>query len=183
MKKATIFLITVLALGVIFSGCKKDNETPKNQMTYDGVEYDLSHGLIYTYSEVRNVVYDYDIVLLSPGFILHDNDSISGIGNGIMFELYSSNSNIPDNGDYTYDDSGDDNVGTCGYSDAAFNYNIQTEEGTDVEANGGKVTVKVSGNEYEISIALTMVGGKPLTGFYKGTLKLINVNTKSVSRF
>lgn len=184
MKKATYLLIAILALSIFFDGCKKKNETPNNQMTYDGVEYTLSHGLVFIFGENEgDGVYSYDLILLSPGFILHDNDSISGIGHGIVFELYSSNSSNPGSGDYIYDGSGEDHVGTCGYSDAVFNYNIETGEGTDVEAIGGKVNVTVNGDEYEVSIDLTMAGGKSLTGFYKGTLKLIPYETKSTRKF
>lgn len=183
MKKATIILTAVLALGILFDGCKKKNETPTNQMTYDGIEYALSHGIIFTFDNEGYDVYDYDLLLLSPGIIVHDNDSISGIGHGIVFELYSNDSINISSGDYIYDDSGEDHAGTCGYADAVFNYNVQTGEGLDIEAIAGKVTVKVTGNEYEVSIDLTMTGGKTLTGFYKGTLKHIPVDTKSSREF
>lgn len=180
MKNVSLFLIVALALGIFFSGCKKDSETSKNQMTYNGVEYGLSQGILVSYGD-GDGTYGYELVLLSSGFTIHGNDSISGTGDGIAFSLYSNGNNNLDVGEYTYDNSSSEDAFTFDFADAVFNWNIDTEEGDDVEATGGKLNVISSGSEYELSMELTVSGGKTITGNYKGSLTYFNdSNSKSI---
>ncbi|NQU35114.1 MAG: hypothetical protein HQ521_17955 [Bacteroidetes bacterium] len=187
MRIISILLVSIFTVVISFSGCKKKDETPKNQMTYNEVEYDLSHGV----SENNgiwdgNEGYNFNLILLSSGFTVYEVDgkidSLSGIGHGILFELYSNNSDKLDDGVYTFEDGPDGKPGTFSYADAVFNWDAQTLEGTEVEATTGNLSVVKAGDEYELSMNLTMKGGKTLTGFYKGILKYYISDQKSVKK-
>lgn len=176
MKKLSGLILGILLIvGMLSSGCKKEEETPKNHMIYDGVEYDLSQGVLDYWGQANEGSYNLDLVLLSSGFTLHEVggeiDSLSGIGHGIVIELYSSSSTELVAGDYLWNSEGNGQVGTFEYADAVFNWNTQTDDGSDAIANGGQVNVSKNGDEYEIGLDLTMEGGKTLTGYFKGVLK------------
>jgi len=179
MKKLTGLILGILLIvGMLSSGCKKEEETPKNHMIYDGVEYNLSQGVLDYWGQAGEGSYILDLVLLSSGFTLHEVggeiDSLSGIGHGIVIELFSSSSTELVAGDYIWNSEGNGQIGTFEYADAVFNWNSQTDDGSDAVANGGRVNVSNNGDEYEIGLDLTMEDGKTLTGFYKGALKYYN---------
>ena len=176
MKNLSKFIVAAFMLSVFFMGCKKDDDTPKNHMTYNDTEYDLSQGVLENYGQVsRSSVYNFDLVLLSSGFVIHDSngefDSLSGSGHGIVFELFTSSFDDLAVGDYVYD-AQSESAGTFDYANGVLDYDMETETGTEFEINGGKLTVVQNGNEYEVNFdCTTTVNGKKITGFYKGSLK------------
>jgi hypothetical protein len=176
MKNISKFIIAAFILSVFFMGCKKDDDSPKNHMTYNDTEYDLSQGVLENYGQVdRSSVYNFDLVLLSSGFVIHDLsnefDSLSGKGHGIVFELFTSDANKLAVGDYVYDATESKSAGTFDYANGVLDYDMETEEGTEFEINGGKLTVVQSGDVYELNFDCTTYDGKSITGFYKGSLK------------
>lgn len=103
----------ILFLGFAIAGCKKDSskdETTKNYVNVDGTEYEISKGFITNYG-MYNSAYNFDLVLVSSGLTILEYmgmpDSVSGTGNEVYFEMYSSSSDKLAVGDYVYNDSGD----------------------------------------------------------------------------
>jgi hypothetical protein len=181
MKNVTGFLIVAFVLSIFFMGCKKDDDTPKNQMKYNDVEYDLSQGFLESYGKWgNNTANSFALILLSPGFTAHDEygeiDSVSGIGHGIVFDMFATSPDKLDVGDYIYVSVGSGNAGTFDYANGVFDYNAQTEEGGEFDINGGKLTVVQNGDTYELKFDCTTEEGKQVTGFYKGSLKYYNVS-------
>jgi len=181
MKNVSKFLVGAIVLSIFFMGCKKDDDTPKSQMTYKDVEYDLSQGFLESYGKWSdNSANNFSLILLSSGFTAHEEDgeidSVSGIGHGIVFDLFATSPDKLDVGDYIYVSDGSGNAGTFVYANGVLNYNAQTEEGIEFDIDGGKLTVVQNGDTYELKFDCTTEDGDQITGFYKGSLKYYDVS-------
>jgi hypothetical protein len=167
-----------LAVSTLFAACKKDDEEtdPKNQMTIDGTEYDFSQGVIENYGIWNSVdAYNFDVTLLTSGFTIHEVngeiDSISGIGSGINFELFSSDSTDLAIGEYVYDENGDGKAGTFIFGGAVVNFNAETEEGIEYNFSGGTITIASNGDKYMLSFMCQTDENVEVFGIYEGPLK------------
>jgi len=174
--KTIIRLFAFLALfSLVTSGCKKDkkDDNKSNYFSYEGKDYNISKSYIEDWGSYDDGVYEIDLSVLSSGITIHTSDgevdSLSGTGNALHIEFLSSTAGKIASGEYTFDDSGDDNPFTFYYGVIAMNYNFQSDLFDFVEFGGGKITVKNSGNEYEITLDLTSSDGKAIKGYYKGT--------------
>lgn len=167
-------VVVMLLLGFAIAGCKKDsakNET-KNYVNVDGTEYEISKGFITNYG-LNNSAYNLDLVLISSGLTIHEimgmPDSVSGTGNVIYFEMYSSSSDKIALGDYNYNDSG--NAGSFDYAEYMVNWNSALQPNSaGLEIKTGSVKVISNGNEYELSFSGTNASNTTITGYYKGSL-------------
>jgi hypothetical protein len=179
MKNLKVMIFALLAVSMLFAACKKDDDDEsdqKNQMTIAGTEYDFSQGVIENYGTWSSVeAYNFDVTLLTSGFTIHEIngeiDSISGIGSGIVFELFSSDSTDLAVGEYVYDADASFTAGTFNFAGAVVNYNPATEEGIEFDITEGTVTVSQNGETYELTIDCKTDGDEVVTGYYKGSLK------------
>jgi len=190
MTKFTKPFIAILLLSLFVSGCKKDEKkTVKNYFNYNGTEYILTQGFLENYGKYGDQGYNIDLSLLSSSFTIHQSngeiDSVSGIGDALVFQIYTSLPSKLDVKDYTYDATGSGADGTFDWGMVAMDYNASTSNGTQYEITGGKVSVTSNGSEYEITINCTASNSKTITGYYKGSLKYYNYGKKkkSVSGF
>ena len=179
-------LIAVLVISLFIAGCKKDKkeETVKNYFNYNGSEYILSQGFLENYGKYEDEGYNIDLTLLSSDFTIHegsgDIDSISGKGDILLFEIYTSLPNKLDVRDYIYDATESGAAGTFDWGVIGMDLNIMTETGAAYEITAGKVSVTSNGSAYEITINCT-ANGKTITGYYKGSLKYYNYDKKKKS--
>lgn len=187
MKKATNIILATFILSILFMvGCKKDSDSPSYKMNYDGTDYSLSQGFLENFGKWTDEMdYNMGIVLLSSGFTVHEAngelDSLSGIGHGITFDLYTTSSNKIDIGVYTYESNDTGQAGTFGYGDGVINYNSATEDGTEFDIAAGKLTIVQNGDTYELNFECTADNGKHVTGYFKGSLKYFDMSdTKSL---
>ncbi len=172
--------------------CDKTSTSKKNYIQYNNKQYDLSQGIMLPgdsldkSTEVGTIGHSINLLLMSSGFTIHESngmvDSISGKGTAIVFEVYSNSSDKIDDGQYVFDSLSFAQPGTFDYADAVFDYDILTEEGTEVEMNAGTLTVKKSGNDYEFTFDCKAYDGKTVTGYYKGVVKsdIGNLSEKSI---
>ena len=179
MKNLYQLLFCVFAFTLLIVGCKKDRDnSPGSYIKHGDVVYELSQGILENYgkygtSEANNL----DVILLSPGFKIHESngqiDSISGMGNGIHFEIHDSSFDKLDIDDYIYNNESEQ-LGTFNHSSAVFNYDSRSENPQEFEISSGKLTVKMNGSEYELSFDCLDSDGKIISGVYKGSLKYYN---------
>lgn len=183
MKKLFRTVVGVLTFALLVVSCtKNESNSPiiplTNAISYNNATYNLDKGFLENYGNPQNLGYNIDLTLLSSGLIVYESngliDSISGTGSGIYFEIYSSNATGLDVRDYTFDAGKSGAAGTFDYANTILNFNILTQQGIDLDLNGGKITVKKSGAEYELAFECTGVNGKSITGYYKGSLKYYN---------
>jgi hypothetical protein len=187
MKKIFKPLIAILLLILFVAGCKKDKkETVNNQFTYNGTEFILSQGFLENYGKsAANEGNNIDLSLLSSTFTIHEKngevDSVSGTGDALYFEIFTSLPDKLDIRDYTYDGTESYAAGTFDYGMIGMGFNMETELGSAFLITGGKVSVTSVGSDYEISINCTTSNGKTITGYYKGPLKYYNYDLKKKS--
>lgn len=186
MRIIPVLLISLATIIITLGGCEKEDSTQNNHMLYNGVEYQLDKGVLQSYGKWDGSDgYGQDLVLLSPGFVIHENggelDSVSGIGHGIVFDFYSNSIAKLDVGKYTWDENEDGNPFTLVYADAVINWSVETGEGTEIDAIAGEVTVVSNDGEYELIFFLTMEDGSLLSGYYKGSVTQYDESKKSSS--
>lgn len=171
MKNLLKPLTLILVLSILLSGCKKDEEPApkKNYMTYKDTEYDLSSGFLVEFGGSSTTGYNFDLYLLSSGLSVSLTDFITGTGEVLYFELWSSASSGLENGTYTFSNTEAPNKYTT--FEALINYNStdQTVD-EDVVDGTGNVTVKVDGQTYTIDFDITTPSGN-IKGNYTGTLE------------
>ncbi len=189
MKRKNIFnvVLAVVAAGLLFStGCGKKESNPDNHFVYQDTTYALSQGFISSY-QIFDSLYEHTVLLLSDGFTVvwetgnpSAIDSISGRGNGIIFNMIGLSKDGLEDGTYTgavsssksfdlpADKTWDFGTAVMNYSDTGDNDNV----GTEVDFKKGNITVKNLGNNrYEFSFDVTSEENHQLTGYFKATLK------------
>jgi len=186
------FGIIVLISIIASTGCGKDKveDTPpvvnNNYVMFDGAKYELSQGIIENYGEYNaGSSFNTDLTLISGYTVYESNgeiDSLYGTGNYIYFELFSSQGEKLDIGDYIYDATESGDVKTFDYAETAINFNMTTEDGTIKEIKGGKVSILSNGSEYEINFTGTDEDNKAVSAYYKGSLKYYDYSAKSANK-
>lgn len=187
-KKNFLWLYPIIILGLLFSlsnGCKKDkddDEETKNYFKVGGENVELSEGtLIYYGTDDWYDGYNFDLYLISTG-IEGDEESCTGSGTIIYFELFSSSSTSLATGNYMYDDESDIYpVGTFDYADYSLDFDCESDEGSWVDFVSGKVVVNKSGSEYTLTISGKDEYGNTITGYFKGPLPIEDDSKKSTT--
>jgi hypothetical protein len=189
MKKLFVTVIGVLTISLMIVNCKKSdivsNNTLKNSITYNNTQYDLNSGFLEYYGNIGGTGLNIDLTLISSGLIpvLTNGliDSLKGTGNGINFEIFTTTATALDVRDYSFDAGMSGTAGTFDYANTILNFNTLTKQGIDLDINGGTVTIKSNGTQYELTFSCTGVNGKSVTGYYKGSLTYYDrsVGTKS----
>jgi hypothetical protein len=184
MKNLLKPFVAILLLSIFIAGCKKDEEeTVKNYFNYNGTEFSLSQGFLENYGKYgTDEGFNIDLSLLSSGFTINESngevESVTGTGDGLYFEIYTSLPDKLDIRDYTYDAKESYVAGTFSYGMFGTGFSIENETGSLFDITGGKVSVTSNGSEYEITINCTSSNGKTITGHYKGPLKYFNYDKK-----
>ena len=171
-----LFLVTAGLFAITFLSvqCDNDDDTKQSSIRYNNQTYNLTKGILENYGNIRGTGFNLDLTLLSAGLVVHETnnmvDSISGMGNGINFEMFSANQSALNVGDYTYDADSTGNPGTFDFGNFILNFNIATEQGIILDLTEGIVSVTRSGAEYELTFNCTASDGRAITGYYKGPL-------------
>lgn len=184
MKKIIQLLIGLTVIIILPFQCMKDNSTQKNSITYQNQVYNIDKGVLEFYGKIRGNGNNIDLTLLSSSLTIHETngliDSISGTGNGVNFEMFTTGTTALQVGDYTFASDSSGNAGTFDYGNVILNYNTTTNQGTNQDITGGAISVKSAGAVYEITFNCTLKNGNGLTGYYKGPLKYYD-NTQGAS--
>jgi hypothetical protein len=182
-------IVVVIIASVSCNPDKEEGEEPgdiTNHMTYNGKDYELTKGTIENYGELASGTFNNDIMIMS-GYTVHDAsgeiDSLSGTGYLLYFEMFSSQGEKLDIGDYVYEADSMGMVKTFDYAQVAVNYDLSLPDGgtgsvlKDITA--GTAKVGISGNEYEINFSGKDEDGVAVSFYYKGSLKYYDYSSKS----
>ncbi|MCG8699993.1 MAG: hypothetical protein MI922_18200 [Bacteroidales bacterium] len=193
MEKLIKLFCALFLASTMFISCDKDDddENEKNHFTSGGKEYTLTQGAFENYgltdtADLKHDGYNLDLVLLSDGFTISTDSvgdmDITGTGQYIYFELFTSKGTEFDSREYTYSESIPYPIGTFDYSEFNLNYSEDIDD-NEIEITSGKVTISKDGDMYSISIDCIDENNNAVTGFYKGTLKYYDytVEEKSAS--
>ena len=177
MKTFALNYVAILLLFFAISACKKDSkkeETKSSSLKMDGVEHDISKGILEYYGGDGSD-YNIDLTLFSSGITIHEiigiPYSVSGIAHRIYFEMYSTGSGRIVTGNYTCNIT--KKAGTFDFANYILNRDIAVNPGIDqVPIKSVIVNVNQSGTEDELSFSGTDINNKAVFGYYKGNLKL-----------
>ncbi|PTN07687.1 hypothetical protein [Mangrovibacterium marinum] len=183
MKRRLKYWWHLLLLVVLLPGCAKTDEDvgrPENFLQVQDRVYELNYGYLEDwgrgdYYQGDNV----DLVLVSEGISINfDNYDVSGSGHILYLELFTDRKAGVARGKYRYSNAEPYQTGTFDDGEYLVNFDIVTEEAQSVGYfKSGVVTVKRRGAVYEITIHGTDLAGRKITGFYKGRLKLLDVES------
>lgn len=169
--KQLLFLFLTLSL-FLFS-CKKDGDDRRNQFTLNGETYTLTQGFLTSFGDNGNGSYDYDISLLSTsGSIDIVNEEITGIGNGLYFDLNTNSAGGITSGTYTF--SSEREAFSMVATEAFVDYNFDTENGQEVSGVGGTVEINADGDQVSMDFEVVLQDGSTLKGTFDD--KLIRTN-------
>lgn len=194
MKKLMKLFFGLLLAGSVLISCDKDDDdvSKKNYLKIGETEYVLSSGIYENYGQMEAVDFQYDgynldLTLLSSGLTSSTNSDgfpdISGSGQIIYFEMFSSKENEFDSRDYTFSTSEPYPVGTFDDGSFCINYSVENEDNNWIDISSGKVTISKAGDTYSITIDCTSEKGDIIKGFFQGTLQYFDYTgqTKSTS--
>ena len=164
---ASFFMVLVI------TGCSKDDKESATgkitgSFTYDGNSYTLTKGAIINfgdYDDLKSGVYNIDLYLADDGLNI---ETMSGEGNYLYFEMFSSSDKALLSGTYDY---AEPSAFTFDLGFVFINHQPGTNTGTTVEVYDGTVTISQSGSEYTITIDCEDETGKKITGTCQGSLK------------
>lgn len=190
MKKLVkLFCALFLASSMFISCDKDDDDNEKNHFTSGGKEYALTQGAFENYgltdtADYEHDGYNLDLFLFSDGFTIStDSDGemdVTGTGQYLYFELFTSKGSEFDSREYTFNDSVPYPVGTFDYGEFNLNYSEDIDD-NEIEITSGKVTISKDGDMYSISIDCVDENKNAVTGFYKGSLKYFDYTVEEKS--
>lgn len=175
MKKFTKAIVLLSFLTFVLASCSKDEEeaaAPKtNFISLDGTEFSLSQGITFEYGGDATTGYNFDLIVASSGldFSDIDNNGITGKGEAVYFELWSTSSTGLETGSYSFNSGAKPSVYTAFFVRTAYDASTDIADET-YESATGTITINVDGSTYTIDFDLILTGGKKLTGNYKGSL-------------
>ncbi len=180
--KSLKLVLPLLIIAIITTiGCKKEDSSQSNHITYKGVEYTMDKALLVLEGNSRADVYGASFGLLSPEIkVEYDGsmpDSIYGTGNFAYFDMLTSNANGLDIGKYSIDTSSTIAPFKIELCFVAFNTNINDTIDLSNTLVGiqGDFEVLQNGETYEISFSGTFLNiSDPLnpqviSGYWKGS--------------
>jgi len=188
MKKIVYFFCLI----IIVFGCtdNNDNETPSqnNYLKVDNAIHAIDSGyLIKSWVVNTEGIYQYDLYLYTEKveFITLNSqyDSVSGFGNIVGFQLFSSDKDGLNNDTYVYNKT--KNTSTFSWSTYFIEYdlvNLTYKENSGI--NNGEMVVSHIDKLYTISFDCDAENGKQITGYFNGKLRYkerVDLGLKSYS--
>jgi len=150
-----------------------------NVLIVGDVSYDLEWGSLLNYGEFEPGIINIDLDLWSTGIIEPESgcDVEEGEGQGLYFEMFTSNETSLDDGTYTY--NMDPALTTWDYGDYNLNLsssNPDTNGDLWVVLESGTVSIEKTGSNYNISWDLVDVNNVSITGTYSGSLNYCDID-------
>ena len=173
-----LFIISVMLVSFAFIGCKKDEITEKNQITFGSKNYNLKKG----YQAIRSVinnqspksnVYEYDLMLTGAGLSYDsENEIISGQGDYLFLTMFSLDPESIAPGQYTFDRFSTKDSLT--FIDGVVGLNSLFSFGTSddlLTITNGVVNVTRRGNTFQLDFEFYTESNNKLAGSYSGTIE------------
>lgn len=177
-----LLLAALFVLPFVFVACSDDDDNGngnggiQGHFTYDGQTFNLDHGFMVNYGQAWSDGYNFDVWLHSDGIQVGDHlMDMTGKGHGMFFEMYSADEDGLAPGTYAFDDDDEGDPYTFYWADIIMDYDIETEEGLEVDIAGGTVKVERSGSTYTFHVDAVGEDGKKITGYFRGSLLVYDI--------
>ncbi|WP_296311621.1 hypothetical protein [Winogradskyella sp. UBA3174] len=177
MKNLKLVVLIALALNFVTVSCSSDDDNnvkaPDNVMTIEGQQISIEKGVIVGYGENGNGSFDWDVSLLSEGFIINisEPENASGTGSSIFLELNTNSLSGLLPGTYSF--ANESSEFKLVSAQASTNLNAQTGDGNYFIATSGTVTITGTGTNQVIKVNLVGENGNKITASYSGLLQTV----------
>ncbi|MDZ7612406.1 MAG: hypothetical protein U5K51_00765 [Flavobacteriaceae bacterium] len=183
MKYVLKLILGIFILSNLFIGCSDDDDDDKaknNELKVEDQVYGLNSGMLINVGQADDEITQYKGYMQVVALVSEEIDLINetGVGQLILFQLFSSSANTLDTGDYTFDATPPLNVKTFGGGGYTLNFDASADEIEDddlVAITSGTISVTKNGNSYEISAKCKDLNGKNVTAYYKGLLIYVDL--------
>lgn len=178
MKTLFKLLTALLLMSMGLIGCDDDDEKlPENYIQIQGKTYELAGGAIINVGQDEwHKGFNTDLAFYSKGLTVDDEMELTGEGEIVFFEMYSTQGVVLNNAQYEYSQEEPYEIGTI--SSGEYYYYIEDSEEDDVihEITSGIVSVQVIGDKYTITINCEGSDKEIITGQYSGELHLVDAS-------
>lgn len=172
-----LVILGIVSSSLAFIGCKKDDDSGKNQIIFESTDYNLVQGYKNSEGDSR-----FDVMLLGTGMIYDSEDlNFNGKGSFLYLSMYSIDDESLSPGLYTFDrfaplvllhDSLTIDEGIIGIN-TIFDFGFPEDT---LSIASGVVDVKKRGNLYEFNFDFYTTANVQLKGLYSGTLEDFTIN-------
>ena len=174
-----IFLITI-SIGVL-SACESDdavdegaNAVRVNEVKVNTNRFEITNAILLD-DGTFNGITEFELYLTSTGVTVDTNSDINGSGDFLTLRLFSSEQTNLAEGTYVYNNQDNTSL-LLNRGSHFFGFDASLGDGQegsqDIEA--GNIIVVLENNQYTITINLTDEEGESLTGYYNGTINILD---------
>ncbi len=178
MIRLSTLCITLLS---VLASCRPDTEiTLASQFTYKGKNYALAKAYVENYGKYNaGTGFAADLTFHSESLTVKESKgrvvSADGIGDVIVFEIFTTDSLSIPTGQYVYDSFFTGRERSFDFGKVFINISFQTQPEEQFELNAGVVDVThLGGDNYEIKIDCQNKAGEKVSGYYNGKIKHYN---------
>ncbi len=176
MKKIKLMMLSLLAATTLTFSCKSDDDNTSNEsgnfLNVNGEVYVLELGFIEEYGTLADGVFDWDVTLVSEGFIEQEDGTFEGSGQAVYFDLRTENENGLSEGTYVYDnDNGEPQSLTYVVAEASVDIDTSSDSESYISASSGTITITGTGANQVITFDLEGAAGVNISGRYEGILQ------------
>lgn len=166
-------LLFLISFTLLYTGCKKDEDEKKNEVTYNEGKYPIANAKIIDLGQSN-----YVLGLSSSGLTWDIGTAgydINGTGTILLFQLLGNIEGELPNGTYFFSASSEANPMTIYYSLLFFNFDFSNLVGTQSYITSGKIDIQINASKGEITINTSDPSGNGVKGYYKGLIEFDNV--------
>lgn len=177
----SILFIAVLSF---LASCGSDDDAianKVNQITADNQTFKITNATMFNEGTFNGIT-EFDLYFTDSGITINDDKDITGKGDFLYLRLFSSQENELTAGKYLYNNQ--DNFSFL-LNRATHFFEFESSKGDGLKREGididsGSISVALENNIYTITLKLIDENGKAVTGYYKGTLKIVSPKTLSI---
>lgn len=163
-------------MSIVLMGCDDDDDKlPENYIQIQGKTYELAGGAIINFGQDEwHKGFNTDLAFFSKGLAVDDEMELTGKGEIVFFEMFSTQGSVLNNNQYVFSEEKPYEIGTI--SSGEYYYYIENSEEEEVihEITRGIVSVAVIGDKYTITINCEGSDKEKITGQYIGKLQIMD---------
>ena len=183
IKASLIITAAVFFMLLGITACEPEEEAiTSNYFTLGEESYTLAEGFLEYYGKISSgegIGYNHDVYVVSENI---DFANGSGSGDFVYFQMYSSDENQLQPGEYSYDASSSEAPHTFDTGAFAYDYNFAREKGTMVFLQKGTISVTKDSNSYEINFQGQTTEGEFIEGNFKGVFSRQDYSRKAAPK-
>lgn len=169
--KITFLIITI----TLFTACSSNNEnTKRNQVTAGSQNFEIAQSIMFNDGTFDGIT-EYELYLTGSGLSINNGKNFSGTGEFIYLRLFSGDASVLQAGNYILNSQ--DNT-TFLFNRGLYHLEYDAAKGDNqsrpLDIKSGSVSIEVENGIYTITINLTEENSNVVTGYYSGTINIVD---------